>query len=231
MVRLADWLTSHGGTLAAIHVTLDTHHALDIAHPAWWIDADGRAPAPFTIVTSEDLDRGRLRAADSQRQGRSRAYVDALAAGGRYPLCIWPEHCLLGSPGHAIAAPVRDALTAWERTHRQPIDFVLKGMNPWTEHYSALRADVPDPDDTTTALNTRLIDALRGADTITVAGEAGSHCVAHTLRDLVAVAPELAERLVLLTDAVSPVAGFEALQDTLIADLTRKGLRTYTTLR
>ncbi|WP_395144930.1 hypothetical protein [Armatimonas sp.] len=71
---------------AAIHVTLDTHHLIDIAHPLWWRDPSGTPPPPFTII--RDLEH--WHAADPAHQERSVAYVAALARNGRYPLCIWP---------------------------------------------------------------------------------------------------------------------------------------------
>jgi nicotinamidase-related amidase len=108
---------------------------------------------------------------------------------------------------------------------------VTKGSNIWTEHYSALRADVPDPADPTTMLNERLIQTLREADLIFVAGEAGSHCVANTVRDIVEAFGDdtLLQKLVLLTDATSPVTGFEALQETYLSDMAARGLKTATT--
>lgn len=225
--RLAALVDRFGGRFDALHVTLDTHHTRDIAHPAWWVDAAGKHPAPFTIVTGEDVAAGRWRAADPTAQTRSAAYVGALAKNGRYPLCIWPYHCRIGTPGHAVAAPLGEALTRWELAHGA-VDWVFKGDNPWTEHYSALKADVPDPDDPRTALNRRLVDALAAADLVFIGGEAGSHCVAHTVRDLADALHDdlLVRKLVLLTDTVSPVPGFEALQERFVADLTARGMRT-----
>jgi hypothetical protein len=31
-----------------IHVTLDSHRLVDIAHPIWWRDSSGANPDPFT---------------------------------------------------------------------------------------------------------------------------------------------------------------------------------------
>lgn len=123
------------------------------------------------------------------------------------------------------------ALREWEASALTPVDFVTKGSNIWTEHYSALRADVPDSTDPTTLLNETLIQSLRGADLIFIAGEAGSHCVANTVRDIVEAFgdPVLLQKLVLLTDATSPVTGFEPLQDAYLADMAALGLKTATT--
>jgi nicotinamidase-related amidase len=229
MERLAAFVAASGERLDAVHVTLDTHHRLDIAHPLWWKGAEDAPPPPFTIISVDDVESGVWRTANPALQERSLAYVHALAVGGRYPLCIWPEHCLIGSRGHGVHPMLFAALGGWERFSGTNVSYWRKGENPFTEHYSALRADVPDPTDTTTLPNIALLDALHSADRIVVAGEAGSHCVASTLRDLDALAPELTPRLILLTDAVSPVPGFERLQEDFLADLTAKGMQLSTT--
>ena len=229
MARLAAYIDARREEIDAVHVTLDTHHLRDIAHPLWWNDANGEPPAPFTIISAADLDAGVWTPADPATDARSRDYVQALEAGGRYPLCIWPPHCLIGSAGHAVQPALFRSLCGWERASGRSVNYWRKGENPFTEHYSALRAEVIDPADPATDANLALIDALRGADEIVVAGEAGSHCVASTLRDLDALAPDLTPRLALLTDAVSPVPGFENLQQSFIADLTDKGMTLATT--
>ena len=225
MLRLSAYLDAKEAHFDAIHVTLDTHHLRDIAHPLWWKGRDGQPPAPFTIITSADLDSGTWTPADPATDVRSRAYVKALKANGRYPLCIWPPHCLIGSAGHAVYPALFASLCGWENASGGSVTFWRKGENPFTEHYSALRADVPDPADPATQANVALLDALRSAERIWVAGEAGSHCVASTLRDLDALAPELTPRLTLLSDAVSPVPGFEGLQQAFLTDLTARGMR------
>ena len=54
----------------------------------------------------------------------------------------------------------------------------------FVEHFSAMRAKIPDPDDPGTELNSSLIEMLMEADEILVAGEPGSHVVASTLYDI-----------------------------------------------
>lgn len=227
MQRLAAIIDRVGGRLRNIHVTLDSHQPLDIAHPAWWVDARGEAPPPFTPISVADVRDGLWHARDPRQQTKSQAYVEALAAEGRYTLVVWPEHCLIGSPGHNVHRTVKEALDRWARAQLKTVDFVIKGTNPATEHYSALRAEVPDPDDPGSQLNTRLLAALADAERVLVAGEALSHCVASTLRDVAAHLPPAAlGRFVLLTDCTSPVGGFEALGADFLAEMSARGLRT-----
>jgi hypothetical protein len=46
-----------------IFITLDTHHFLHIAHAAFWVDGNGKNPAPFTPVTYEDAKAGKCKTA------------------------------------------------------------------------------------------------------------------------------------------------------------------------
>lgn len=225
MARLAAFVRRHGAAIDAIHVTLDTHHLLDIAHPIFWRDSDGKMPAPFTTIAAEDVAAGKWRTADGENQARAEAYVRTLEANGRYAPTVWPPHCLIGSIGHSVHSELFDALKDWETASGKSVNFVRKGENPLTEHYSAIQAEVPDAGDPATQRNDGLIDALREADQIYIAGEAGSHCIANTVRDLADAAPELVPRLTLLTDASSPVAGFADLQDAFLGDLTARGMR------
>ena len=231
MRRLAAMVGRVKNKLDAIHVTLDSHHLIDIAHPIFWKDADGAAPNPFTIITASDVENNVWRASNIRCQQRAFDYVKALEANQRYPLCIWPPHCLIGSEGAAVTVELFDAILKWEGNF-EIANFVTKGSNPWTEHYSAVKADVPDPSDVTTQLNTGLIKTLEEADVILVAGEAGSHCLANTILD---IANSFSDdsyigKLVLLEDATSPVPGFENLQEDFVKEMTSRGMKLSTTI-
>jgi nicotinamidase-related amidase len=224
--RLAALIDRLRDRLEDIHVTLDTHQLVDIAHPIFWVDSEGNAPMPFTQISREAVARGDWRPRNPTFGERALAYVQALADNGRYELTIWPPHCLVGTWGHNVMAPVAGALRRWEEGFAR-VDYVTKGHNPWTEHYSAIQADVPDPEDPTTQLNTRLIQTLERADTVLLSGQALSHCVANTVRDIADnFGAASITKLVLLEDTSSPVPGFEALGQQFLADLTRRGMRT-----
>ncbi len=111
------------------------------------------------------------------------------------------------------------------------VDWVTKGSNIHTEHYSAVQADVPDPDDPTTHINTGLIKTLMDADDILVAGEALSHCLAFTASDIADNFGDdsLVSKFILLTDATNSVPGFEQNGVDFITRLTARGMRTTTT--
>jgi len=231
MRRLAVMVDRLGDRVDDYHITLDSHRIVDVAHPIWWKNSAGENPAPFTIITLADLDAGRWTTANPGFFRRSREYVKALEAGGRYPLCIWPEHCLIGSAGHNIAPNLLAALNRWERSVFGVLDIVTKGSNIWTEHYSAVKADVPDPEDPSTQINKSLIKTLMEADLVFIAGEALSHCVANTVRDIAGEFGDdsYVKKLVLITDASSSVTGFEAMGNDFVREMTGRGMQTATT--
>lgn len=226
MIRLSKLINRIGDKLYDIHVTLDSHNPLDIAHPAWWMNSEGNAPAPFTLITAADVENGIWRPRNPNLLKHSLNYVQKLAASGRYLLCIWPEHCLIGHWGHNVHADVALALDNWARRKLEVVHFVTKGSNAGTEHYSAVQAEVPDPRDTSTLLNGDLIKMLAEADRVLIAGEALSHCVANTVTDIANnFGEDNIKKLTLLTDCTSSVTGFENLGTNFIAEMTKRGMQ------
>ncbi|OAE59806.1 cysteine hydrolase [Achromobacter xylosoxidans] len=209
MQRLARFIDATAHALSSITVTLDSHHRLDIAHPTFWRAANGDPVPPFTPITAAQLRAGEFVPRHDDDVPRTLNYLDELEARGRYTLMAWPVHCEIGTWGHNVHADVRAAYGRWEEDRQFIVRKVPKGANPWTEHYSALMAEVPDADDPRSQLNRGLLDSLDRADLILVAGEAGSHCVKATVEHLAEHLPGgNLSRIVLLTDCMSPVAGF-----------------------
>lgn len=182
--RLATMITRIGSKLNDIHVTLDSHHVMDIAHPRFWVGSDGKEPGPFTIITKSDVENGTWRPFNPSLNEYCLKYVTALETNGRYPLNIWPPHCLIGTPGNNIQEDVMATLLQWEYENYAFVDKVTKGSNWLCEHYSAVQADVPDPNDNDTQLNVKFIATLQEVDLIIIAGQALDFCVANTFRDI-----------------------------------------------
>jgi len=226
MQRLARLIREGGSGLSAISITLDSHQRVDIAHPTFWQEEDGGKVAPFTPIRAHDVRVGRYRPREATARERVVTYLEALEAAGRYVHMVWPVHCEIGSWGHNVHAAVRQAYNEWEEARVGIVDKVVKGTNPWTEHYSAIMAEVPDHDDEGTQLNTRFIARLRAADTVLIAGEAGSHCVKATTEHIAEnLDPGELAKLVLLTDCISPVTGFEPQYEAFVADMRERGVR------
>lgn len=226
MFRLGAMIERLANKIDDIHVTLDSHHAIHIAHPIFWIDSNGNHPKPFTLIVEEDMLKGTWTTTNPSARKRALEYLRALKANKRYILCIWPPHCIIGTPGAAISTPVNTAINNWCETRFKKVDYVAKGSNPFTEHYSAVMADVIDNEDPTTMLNTVLLGTFSNADIILVAGEALSHCVCNTITDVAnRFGEENIKKLVLLKDCCSNVGGFENLGSQFIDNMTKRGMK------
>ncbi len=204
--RLCEFVYRNLGSITEIVPTLDTHQAIQIFHAAFLVDADGNRPAPYTLISAEDVESGRWRIDPDLGvdPGYLMHYTRTLEAGGRYRLTVWPYHAMLGGIGHALVSAVEEAFFFHAIARRAKPEFEIKGFNPLTEHYSVLGPEVMG--EKNEALIGRLLVAF---DAVVFAGQAKSHCVAWTIDDLLshpdAEEQELARRMYLLEDCTSPV--------------------------
>lgn len=227
MKRLANFVERNARDIDDIHVTLDSHREVDIAHPIFWLDNNGEHPKPFTNITLDDVTSGRMRTRIPTWNIRAEEYASQLAILGRYDLTIWPPHCIIGSWGHAVDDNLSQQLRRWERQSFAIVNYVTKGSNIWTEHYSAVKAEVEDPADPTTQLNTSLIDVLQDPEVaqVFIAGEALSHCVANTIRDIADnFGEENIQKFVLLEDCCSSVPGCEKMGEEFVREMSARGM-------
>jgi nicotinamidase-related amidase len=231
MERVAGLIHRVGNRLNDIHVTLDSHRVVDVAHPGFWRDQDGKHPGPFTIITNANIKSGMWAPRNQAYRQRMLDYTAALEVAGKFMLMIWPEHCLIGSWGHNVVDVLEAELHAWERKNFATIDFVTKGVNTFTEHYGALMAEVPDPTDPSTQLNGQFLSVLQEADIIGIAGEASSHCVATTIQQIVDnIGDQHLGKIHILADCMSPVPqtpgapDFPAMAQKFLKDMEARGL-------
>jgi len=206
MKRIATLIDRIGPKLADIHVTMDSHRLIDVAHPSWWKNQNGDQPAPFTIVSVDDIENGIWAPRNPNFLKRTLEYAKQLETNAKYQICVWPPHCLIGTWGHNVHADLNEALQRWSSSEFAMVDYVTKGSNPWTEHYGAMQAEVPDPSDPSTALNTDFLTMLSEADMVVVAGEALSHCVKETVTQIADnIGPEHVKKFHILTDCSSSI--------------------------
>ena len=224
MQRLGRFIETAADRLDAVTVTLDSHHRVGIERPAFWVRDDGQRVAAFTQIAAADVRAGRFAPKDATLVARVLAYVDALEAAGRYRLMVWPAHCEIGTWGHNVHADVANACAVWEERRLRAVEYVIKGTNPMTEHYSAVMAEVPN-DDPATCANERLLASLLDCEQLLIAGEASSHCVRATTEHLVQMGARRLPQLVLLSDCMSPVAGFDAAQRVFFDAMRAHGAR------
>jgi len=221
--RLCEFIYRNLGVITAIAPTMDTHTAMQIFHPIFWINRAGEHPTPAaTMITFDDVTQGIWRvnpavapsimAGDYEGlQKYAIHYTKQLTAAGKYPLTIWPYHSMLGGIGHALVSAVEEAVFFHNIARNSQTLFEIKGSNPLTENYSVLRPEVMSGADGSTIAqkNTPLIQKLLDFDKVIIAGQAKSHCVAWTIDDLlteiIALDATLAQKVYLLEDCTSPV--------------------------
>jgi len=226
MVRVAEIVEQAGAGLSHISITLDSHQHFDIGHPTFWVQGDGSAVAPFTQIHAADVRSGRFKPRLPGAIDRVVTYLSALESSGRYVHMVWPIHCEIGTWGHNVHNDVRLAYNRWEEANNAIVKKVTKGTNPWTEHYSAIKAEVPDPSDVDTQVNRAFLAELNRATRIFITGEAGSHCVKATTEHIVeGLRGTDLGRLVIVKDCMSAVAGFEAQFAAFLSDMENRGLQ------
>jgi nicotinamidase-related amidase len=190
---------------------------MQVFHAVWLVDEHGNHPAPYTLVSPDEVEAGRWRVDEAVAEAlgidpgyaaRHLAhYTRRLSEGGKYDLTIWPYHAMLGGIGHALVPAFEEAVFFHGMARYSPPDFQVKGDRPLTEHYSMLGPEVTrGPDgDPLGRFNSELIEKLLTFDAVVVAGQAKSHCIAWTIDDLLEHERGLAERTYLLEDCTSPV--------------------------
>ncbi len=219
--RLCEFIYRNLDVITQIAPTMDTHQAMQIFHSVFWVNANGEHPAPFTLISEEDVVEGRwkfnpalgpsLGIDADYAQRHLLNYTRTLKEGGKYDLTIWPYHVMLGSIGHALVPAVEEAIFFHGIARCSQPNFQVKGDNPFTEHYSVLGPEVVEgPNGEPIAQNNvKFIEKLLQFDAVIIAGQAKSHCVAWTIDDLlenIHVRDErLAEKVYLLEDCTSPV--------------------------
>jgi nicotinamidase-related amidase len=219
--RLVEFIYRNLGAITQILPSLDTHTATQVFHAVWLVDEHGEHPAPYSLISLEDVAAGRWRVNPdvAGSLGLDPGYLERhlvhytrrLAEGGKYDLTIWPYHAMLGGIGYALVPAVEEAIYFHGLARSSQAEFQVKGNSPLTEHYSMLGPEVTvGPDgDRLGGKNTALIEKLMSFDAVAVAGQAKSHCLAWTIDDLLeadaAGETRLAQRTYLLEDCTSPV--------------------------
>jgi nicotinamidase-related amidase len=221
--RLCEFLYRNLGLITEIAPTLDTHTAMQIFHPIFWVNDAGEHPTPAaTMITLDNVQNGDWRVnpaiAHSLKHGdyetlqnHALHYTKQLTQDGKYPLTVWPYHSMLGGIGHALVPAFEEAVFFHCIARSSQTNFEIKGNNPLTENYSALSPEVLSSVDgqLIAEKNSPLIQKLFNFDAVIIAGQAKSHCVAWTIDDLLteikAKDPSLAQKVYLLEDCTSPV--------------------------
>lgn len=201
-----DFLYRNMKNITKIIVSLDTHSPEQIFHPAWWVDIEGNHPQPYTIISEEDILSGKWQAVSKQEE--SLEYVQQLEQLGRMKLCIWPYHCIEGTFGAALEGQFSNLIHFYSVARKAPLEKIVKGKDPLSEMYGIIKPEFNRNNE----VNLELLQQLKNYDHIYIAGEAKSHCVLESLRQILEHYKEdrgLTSRIYLLEDCMSPIPGFE----------------------
>jgi nicotinamidase-related amidase len=219
--RLVAFIYRHLGAISKISVTMDTHMMMQVFHPSYLVDDQGKNPPPMTLVSLEDVNSRRWRFNPAIAPGLGISadygqemleyYVRQLEQRGKYQLTVWPYHAMLGGIGHALVSGFEEAVFFHAMARNCQPDFEVKGRNPFTEHYSVIGPEVltaPNGEQLGEK-NAKFLQMVHEYDALIIAGQAKSHCVAWTIADLLdeihAVDESLAGKIYLLDDCSSPV--------------------------
>jgi nicotinamidase-related amidase len=240
--RLLRFLYRNVGSITTIYASLDTHHEFQIFSDTWWTYADtNQRPAPFTVVALNergeaiDAASGRILMPIIDPEWTLGAYLPQLRAQAHKDLMIWPYHCIEGTLGHNLMPALREAMAFHSAARSAPTVFIRKGTNPWVEHYGIFAAEVPYPGDPSTGLNTTVLDAIATHDLIYIVGQAKSHCVLETMKQLLAYfqdQPVIIRKFRFLIDCTSsvvhPQIDFEALATAELTAMRKHGIQLVT---
>lgn len=206
--RTVEWLYRNLDHITQVAFSLDTHRVFQIFHPAWWVDDHGRHPAPFTNISLADVREGKWK--PLAHPAECLDYVKQLETSGKYVLTVWPYHTLLGGVSHALVPALMEAAMFHALVRQAQTHFETKGTHAMTENYSVLSPEVRELcGQSVGAFNTAFFEMLMEFDRVYVFGQAKSHCVLSTLRDMqqhiAGTDPKLMEKIYILADATSPV--------------------------
>ena len=221
--RFAEFIYRNAGLITEISPTLDTHVPFQIFSRSFWEDENGVPPPAFTVISADDVRRGKYRptlaAVSIVAPGNVQwllkqviHYCESLERGGKYMLIVWPEHCLLGSIGHTLIGVMEEAIAFHSYVRGAQPGFEIKGGNPLTENYSVLAPEVLTRWDAGGAIgqrNVKFIETLLKADYVIIGGQAASHCVKSSIDDflseILAKDPTLAQKVYVMQDCMSSV--------------------------
>ena len=233
--RVAQFIYREMPHLTHVRVTMDTHFPFQIFSPAFWLDESGKAPNPFTFIVAEEahvkpymagnvlvISKGEVRPNPAMAKWlfggeygalvrQVQYYCEELHRMGKYELILWPEHCLIGSEGHALTGVIQEARLFHAYTRVIQAEAEVKGGHPLAECYSVLGAEVLTFFNGSSMMqkNVNFIKVLLASDYTILAGQAGSHCVAASTDDLLdeilKADPRMVERVFVMQDCMSAV--------------------------
>ncbi len=197
MDNIALYIKEHGQELTDICVSMDSHHTYHVGHAEYWVNAQGEHPKPFTQFDDTEIWKPAKAPLETGKK-----YLAALKAQGRKNM-IWPDHCVIGTPGWEVFPSLKQSLDTWNSTPAG------KKATGWKMYKKGSFADaemfsVLSTFDGKLVPKTNLPVDLESYDKIIVCGVAEDICVAETVRDLLRI-PGLKDKLVFFKNGMAPL--------------------------
>ena len=209
--RMTRFIYNNMDKISNIAVSIDTHTPHQIFHPCWWIDENGNNPAPYTIITLEDLNSGKWRPVIELK--KSRNYVKHLEQDGKKQLCIWPYHCIQGTTGCALENQFSNMIYFHSVAKKIVARRLVKGKDPLSEMYGIFKPEYSEKGYVNLeALNMFVNEKGKPVyDKIIFAGEAASHCVLESIKQFLEhySNSDVLKNIYILEDCMSCIPGFE----------------------
>lgn len=208
--RITRFIYNNMGGISSIMCSLDTHTAHQIFHPCWWANSAGDHPAPYTVITFDDVAANRWRPVMGD-PCLSIQYLKELekAGAGKKQLCIWPYHCISGTEGGTLENEFAKMVYFHSVARSSVNHMIRKGYDAYSEMYGIIKPEYSMKN----LINTPVINAIEKYDEIYVVGEAASHCLMESVKQIAeyfANRPEVTQKITILEDCTSPIAGYEA---------------------
>lgn len=200
MERLGAFITANERAITRIGYSLDTHQPISIFFSVWWAGQDGKHPDPYTTITYEDVLAGRW--IPQFRPDETRACLSQLKS-----IMIWTDHCLQGTSGAAVEKNIYYAIMQHSRKKGFNPFVIEKGLDPISEMYGIVHPEY----NPLNHFDRRIISEFQKYDEVVFAGEAASHCVLTSVKQVLVLFEQetVKPRFTILTDCMSSIAGFE----------------------
>lgn len=232
--NLCEFIKKNRNAIETIITSQDRHYQYNICHPKFWVDENGEHPLPFTEISSADIAKDKFRPYDESILTYIMNYFNKLSNLNKKHT-IWPYHCICGlcnmeTKGCKLNSDLLQSIQRWEGQRYGNIWYRLyKGENPYTEQYSVFtpfyEAKCENYEvDTNVIIFKDFLKQIDVDDRIFIAGEAQTHCVKETLKDMMHYFPDYMSRVVILTDCMSPIGtDFEINTDEVYKKAVEKG--------
>lgn len=208
--RITRFIYNNMSGISKIMCSLDTHIAHQIFHPCWWANSAGEHPDPYTIITYDDVVANNWRPVVGDPKD-SLEYLKELekVGAGKKQLCIWPYHCIKGTDGFTLENEFAKMVYFHSVARKSVNHMINKGEDPYSEMYGIIKPEFSKKN----FINTPVLTAIEKYDEIYVVGEAASHCLMESVKQIAehfANRPDVTQKITILEDCTSPITGYEA---------------------